>query len=634
MLKTLRKNRKSLLGFLAVCAIVLVMTGLGVGFRDLRSLRDDYAVRVDDHKISRAEFLNQKRSLAERYRQMFGANMIEANPNLLSGIGQQVVDQFIADSVLTAEAARLDFFPPEGEARRIIGLELFPGGYDPARYTAFLRSIGMTAKEFEQKLAEDARKKQFTTLLGDAALPSAAEAIGLARHDETSFEVSYAEFTPANFEKDVDLGSEGKLKNFYDDNSTDYELPPRAAYEYIVFDPASFKDSVVVSDEDIELYYSDNESKYLTDEEVKARRILINIPKDADAAKRIELRKKADEILGKAASEPFEKLAAANSDDAKGKKSGGDLGWVKRGVRGKSFDDAVFKLKGPGLTDLISGPSTIEIVKVEAYKPSAARSLASVKAEIVEEIKKRDAPSYTFDKARELYDEFTKSAQSMSEFASAHKLKSQKTSGLLSKESDPSPALKGLTDQVLQFGDDKKQLVELPEAAILVSLVERRDAEIPEFAAVKAQVSERFKKAEAIKLAREKAETALSLVREGKKTLADAATGLRASLKSGNSVGKSKPGTGPLADTAILKSILSRTSPQEIPDRVFESEGKYYLVTVTAVRTPDEKTLQAKGGEYLELARTDAGQIMTESLINKRKAAAKIEIAPGVLGEG
>ena len=114
---------------------------------------------------------------------------------------------------------------------------------------------------------------------------------------------------------------------------------------------------VTVSDDEVKTYYHQNEKLVAGDRQSHLRQILIAVPdkaSDADAAQKKRVATKVVELARNGTS--FVELAKQYSDDDGTKSSGGDLGWVGKGVLVDALDDAMQAMepndvRGPIRTD-------------------------------------------------------------------------------------------------------------------------------------------------------------------------------------------------------------------------------------------------------------------------------------------
>jgi parvulin-like peptidyl-prolyl isomerase len=114
---------------------------------------------------------------------------------------------------------------------------------------------------------------------------------------------------------------------------------------------------VTVSDDEVKTYYHQNEKLVAGDRQSHLRQILIAVPdkaSDADAAAKKRVAAKVVELARGGTS--FAELAKQYSDDDGTKTSGGDLGWVGKGVLVDALDDAMQAMepndvRGPIRTD-------------------------------------------------------------------------------------------------------------------------------------------------------------------------------------------------------------------------------------------------------------------------------------------
>ncbi|HTM08399.1 MAG TPA: peptidylprolyl isomerase [Verrucomicrobiae bacterium] len=143
---------------------------------------------------------------------------------------------------------------------------------------------------------------------------------------------------------------------------------------------------VNVTSEDVERYYNLNQKKYVSEQKVRLRHILIAIPEgDKDAEK--PALQKATEIRGRiAAGEDFARLAETYSDGA-GSSEGGDIGWVSHGSLLKEIDRVAFgKLNLGDVSEPIRTSAGLHIIKLEGREGGKQLAFADVREKVREEV--------------------------------------------------------------------------------------------------------------------------------------------------------------------------------------------------------------------------------------------------------
>lgn len=635
MLKAMHKYRKSLFGILLIALVCMTMTGFGLEMLNRRP--EPYAIRIGEHSISYEQFNQERRQLEERYRSIFGNNFQQMAQQLNLNLSQQAVDKAINDHLIEREAAEKNLVVGDESVASLIRTALFGNRpFDANAYRGFLRQAGVTTQQFEASVRSDALRQQYLGLLRVAATPSDNELRQGIIRDETTYNVSYVEFDPAQFQKELVAPDAAALEAFYAERSEGYELPPRISYDYVVLDPKKFLDLVEVTPEDIELFYADNQHQFTNEEQIQARHVQLNYSKDATPAEMASLKTRAEEVHQRAvAGEPFEMLALEYSDDITSKGNGGDLGWLSRGRMAKEFDAAAFKAKQGGVAELVQTDYGFHVVKVEGHKEAAPKDLSEVRAEIERIIRDRESPAYTSEKAATLFDAWSAKDQSLADFAVENNLVAVSTNGLMDREKDPEDGLRGLTGKVITFPEEAKQMVDVGDKSVLVSVKQYRDAEIPPLEQVRERVIEDWKKQQAQRSAKEAAEKLLAALKDGSQgNLSSAAAAAKVQVKDVKDVSLANRGrTPPLNDEALQRDFLKPSAVGQSPERVYEVGGKFILAQATAATRPDAAKVDSKVAEYRRRATDSFLQMMAMAEINRLKARSNIDVAPGLLAQ-
>jgi peptidyl-prolyl cis-trans isomerase D len=506
--------------------------------------------------------------------------------------------------------------------------------FDSGAYAAFLRQIGMNSQAFENRVRSDALRQEYLGALRLVSMPSQRESAGAVLREETKFNFEYVEFDPTNFQKEVKDPDAAALEAYYQEHGSEYQLAPRVSYDFVAFDPEKFLDLVEVAPEDIELYYADHQSEFMTDEQVKVRHIQLTYAKSANPTEMAALKDKAEEVHQKALSgESFDALALQYSDDITSKGNGGELGWIGRGKMAKEFDAVAFKLKEGQISDVVQTDYGFHIIKGEGVKPSAPKDLSEVRAGIEKTIRKQEAPAYTSDKAHSFFEKWQSRTQPLAEFAAENNLAAASSNGLLEKEKDPDNGLRGLTAKVIAFPDEEKQTIDVGDKTVLVSIKQYKDEEIPPLEQVKTKVIENWKKAQAKKAAKAAADALVKSIADGKfENLKAAAQAAKLTLKEAKDLTISnRSKSPPFNDMAVEKDLFSSEVVGKKPSSVYDIGGTYLVAQTTAGVKPDQALVDSKVDEFRRRGTDAFLQTLALSITNRLKARAMIDVAPGLL---
>jgi parvulin-like peptidyl-prolyl isomerase len=126
-----------------------------------------------------------------------------------------------------------------------------------------------------------------------------------------------------------------------------------------------------LTEEETRKFYADNPAVFKEGGKIRARHILMTFGKDTSAAAKAELRKTAESVLAQARSgKNFAALAKKFSKDPNAK-TGGDIGWFKRGDLMPELETPLFALKLGEVTDIIQSGIGFHILQKSEQADSA-----------------------------------------------------------------------------------------------------------------------------------------------------------------------------------------------------------------------------------------------------------------------
>ncbi len=528
MLEFIRTHRR-LMQFLLLLIIFPSFAFFGLESYTRMSDRDEPVAKVAGQSISQQEWTAAQSRQLDRFRQMFGEQF---NPAMFDTpeARQGVLDNLIAQKALAAYVADNYLTVSDDTVRKTIveiqGLTDADGKFDKERYKALLAAQGMTPDKFEAGLRRDLAIQQTNAVIQGTAFSPKTVASRIATLNQQVRNVQELPFTPAAFKSQVNL-TDAMLEEYYKKNAAQFEIPETIKAEYVVLSGELVESQIKVDDADVKTYYEQNLARYKTEEQRRASHILISAGKAASVGENANAKAKAEKLLAQLRKSPgdFAKLAKENSQDPGSAERGGDLDFFGKGMMVKPFEDAAYKLKEGEVSDLVESDFGYHIIRLTAIKPAAIRSMAEVKDNIVDEIKRQQAGK----KFAEMTEQFTnmvyEQSDSLKPAADKLGLKIETVSSLTRK---PNPALpKGaafnqpkflaalFADEATRNKRNTEAIEVAPNVLVAGRVLEYKPVTKSPLAEVKTVVEERLTNIEAEQLAKKAGEAKLAEVRAG-----------------------------------------------------------------------------------------------------------------------
>ncbi len=572
MLEYIRTHQKLMMLLLIV---LIVPSFLFFGLEGYTSMGGgvNAVAKVAGQTITQQELDAAHRDQMQRLRQMFGPQF---DPRMFDTpeAKQEILEGLITQKVLLAEVQRNNLTVTDQALQNAIlampELKTPDGKFDHERYKSLLALQGMTPAMFEARLRTDLALQQLSAAIQNTAIAPKSVAGRISNITEQEREVQEMLFKASDYASKVNV-TDQMLKDYYEKNASQFEIPEQVKAEYIVLDAEAAKAQISVSDADVKSYYEQNAKRYSTDEQRRASHILISVSDGASAAEKEAAKAKAESLLAQLRKNPddFAKLAKEHSQDPGSAERGGDLGFFGKGMMVKPFEEAAYKLKQGEISDVVQSDFGYHIIQLTDIKPGSVKSLEDVRADIAGEIKNQLATKKFAEMAETLSNTVYEQADSLKPAAEKLNLKIETISNL-SRTPNPAADAKSPTNNpkflAAIFSDEaikRKHNTEVVEVApgtlIAGRVVEYKPATRRPFEEVKDVVRERVVQTEALKLAKQAGEAKLAELKQ-----------------KGDSTGFSAP------------KMVSRKNPQDLRGEAF-----------TAVMKADTSNLPAHIGVEL-----------------------------------
>ena len=524
MLETIRNATKTWIAKVILALITVPFALWGVESYIRTPQGQDTAATVEKEKITNQEFQQAVRNQLDQFRQQFGGN-IDASIMDSPEMRKSILDQLIDQRLVVAATKSSGLVVSDATLRERISTEPSfqqDGKFAASRYELFLKSQGLSALGFEQRMRQDLERQQFVESIASTAFVANASVKQYLRASEQTRDIAIINLTPEQYAAQVKISAEA-AKAFYEQKKADFTTPEQIRAEYVELSVDALMPTIQVPAEESKAFYEANSGRYMQKEQRRASHILINVTPKATDAEKNKAKEKADALFAQAKKNPkeFAELAKKNSQDTGSAVNGGDLGLFARGMMVKPFEDAAFSAKKDELVGPVLSDFGYHIIRVTEIQPEKGKGLAEVTPEIEGELKKQKAAR----KFAELAEKFTNAAYEQSSSLKA----ASEAVGLPIKQTPWMAKGQGVPPfnnpklMTALFSDEvqkNKRNTEAVEVAtnILVAAraLESKPAVVRPFEEVEKSIIARLTREEAGKLARKDGEAKLDALKQGK----------------------------------------------------------------------------------------------------------------------
>jgi peptidyl-prolyl cis-trans isomerase D len=351
--------------FILAIALVFILQ-FGPGSRGcnapLTPSLKDAAAKVNGKEISIREF---RRAYGQQLEMLRQRGMGDEAVARQFGVPGRVLDQLITTELAKQAAEREGISVSNAELlEQLLRDPSFQkdGAFDQEMYAQVVRNMGTTREDYEDDLRRRMAAGRLLNLVAETAAVSDTE-------------------LRARFQREGDTAALSLVK--FDPTSYAPRIKAPTAAEVSAWEKAHGPE--------ISAYYQENKRNYSKGEQVRARHILIKLPRTAtDADKKAgferatELRK---EILG---GKDFAEVARASSDDPGSKTKGGELGWNEKTAWVPAFAQAAFNLPIGEVSEPVLTPFGFHLIQVEEKRPAEEKPVSAVSGEIAQILLRRE----------------------------------------------------------------------------------------------------------------------------------------------------------------------------------------------------------------------------------------------------
>ena len=285
--------KKIILGgiLIVICVMMIITLVPGGLFGDYLGgglTTQGVLAKVGDQEVTVPQVAQQARLIGK---QRFQGNV---PPQLMPYLMQQAAQSMITSKAITFEADRMGLAVSDEELRDYLhqgqlGQLLFPNGnfIGQQAYEQFIENqFNISVQEFEQEVKAEIAQHKLIAAIGGAVTVSDKEITSQLQSQDTKIKFDYAILTLDDIKKQINP-TDAELKAFYDKNKQMYvnSIPEKIDAKYILIDTKKLAETITITPDELQKYYSQHQDDYRLPETVTVRHILIKTPTPTQTAR-------------------------------------------------------------------------------------------------------------------------------------------------------------------------------------------------------------------------------------------------------------------------------------------------------------------------------------------------------------
>lgn len=610
MLKFFRKHTKTWFVWIFFGTIIFVFVFFGIG--TIRQQRGDFVAKVNDDIITRSEFSRAYNNAIKNYQSMYGDALSEEVIKKLN-VEKMVLNSLITQSLTRDAADRLGVTVGDDELRDYIrSLPAFAqdgGGFSEERYRALLKNVHMTPADFESAIRRELIMGKVGDTISHFAKVSDAEVKDAFEYANRQIKLDYVAFKADSFKERVKADAPA-IQAYFKTHQEEYRVPPKVKVRLASFLFKNYTNKVKITPADIESYYKENSGQFREPEKRRLSHVFFSVQPSATPEQITQIETRARDVIRKAkAGEDFSGLVKQYSEDKSSLKTGGDLGYLRRGMTDASLEDAVFSLQKGDISDIVRSKMGLHVIKVTDVVPSKIRTLPEVSSQIEKILSDQKSQEMARVDAEREYSEIIKEG-GLNRYASIKHRVFDETPFFSASEEIPGigkDATFSKAALVLKKGESSS-LIKSPQGYFICEVTDRKESFIPSLNDIRVQVASNYAKAESLKMAEGEARQFISELKNGK-PFAETAAKHSTAVKETEFFNPAAPTGVEFLSPANASDVARLTPTNSFVGQPLKA-GETYYVTALAGTKDASKELFAQ-----------QSKIIKESLLQAQKKA-------------
>ncbi len=274
--------------------------------------------------------------------------------------------------------------------------------FSPEAYRQALAASGLTARGFEQEVRQDLLTRTVPTAISGSALVTEKEIDRMLAVRDEQRAIRVAEFPREDYAEQVAI-EPAEVEAFYNENQSQYMTPELVSLRYVELKADDLTEGLALSETELRQRYEAAQARFLSPELRRASHILLEVTDERDDAATQALAETLVSQLNEG--EDFATLAETYSADPISAQEGGDLGWIEPGQMIAGFEQALYDLNNPN--DLSAPVKTRfgwHIIRLDEIRPPEGLSFEEARDQIEAEYIEQESETLYIELSERLVD--------------------------------------------------------------------------------------------------------------------------------------------------------------------------------------------------------------------------------------
>ena len=600
MLQTLHDKFSGVIAKIILGLIVIVFGGF-FGIQSYMSPQNEtYVAKVDGKEVTSDQFRDAWNNYRAQMQQMLGPQFDPAvfdTPQRKSLMLDQLIDQ----QLLANASEKLQIMVPKSQVDEVIRNEpafQVDGKFDADRAKMLLNANGRSAASYRAEIEKSIGQRILPGVLSQAIVVTDAEVSAYLRLRDQTRDFGYIKLEKPSAD-DVKI-ADADIEAYYKAHSGEFLTPEKVSLQYVELDAAKMAVDITPDETALKQRYEDQKARFTEEEQRQASHILVKVEKNANPEAQKAALEKAKAIAAEAkAGKDFAALAKEKSDDLGSRSTGGDLGWLAKGVTDPAFENALFTMNKGDISDPVLSPEGYHIIDLRDVRAGNIKPYAEVKAELAKQYLETERERRYSDISGKVTDAIYKDP-SLEAAAKSLGLPLQKTAafpraGGIGIAANPKVIKAAFSNTVLSEGGTSDPIELEPNHIVLVHLDQHEPAVPKALDAVREDIRKTLVDAEVAKRAKEQADTLFARLQKGE-SLDQVAAVVKAKVEQEKDVGRNATNL----DGKLVAEMFKVARPAEgkpVNAEVALVDNAYALAALTGVKDADPAKLDAKTRE-------------------------------------